>query len=241
MQPWLIPMLYVIGAVAGGLALPRIEYAWQADTAIQADTPRPADTRIARRVHRTGSRPGTARPRPSPGQGVGRIPRLIPGPSHGRIPELIPGPSHGRIPGLSPGPSLDRGLSRSRRPPRRPGGAPGGGTGCPSRSLPNSSAWPRSRTRRTRSMRRCRAPCAWSRRTAASRCSAVPTTPGWMCASSKTRKRPTFTCLASWPPKPSAAGAYALGRLTGASTDPAGLGCLRPPRKTFRSTYGAGN
>jgi uncharacterized membrane protein len=36
MQPWLIPMLYVIGAVAGGLALPRIEHAWQTDTAIQA-------------------------------------------------------------------------------------------------------------------------------------------------------------------------------------------------------------
>jgi uncharacterized membrane protein len=36
MQPWLIPMLYVIGAVAGGLVLPRIEHAWQTDTAIQA-------------------------------------------------------------------------------------------------------------------------------------------------------------------------------------------------------------
>jgi hypothetical protein len=36
MQPWLIPMLYVIGAVAGGLTLPRIEHAWQTDAAIQA-------------------------------------------------------------------------------------------------------------------------------------------------------------------------------------------------------------
>jgi uncharacterized membrane protein len=36
MQPWLIPMLYVIGAVAGGLVLPRIEHAWQNDAEIQA-------------------------------------------------------------------------------------------------------------------------------------------------------------------------------------------------------------
>ncbi len=28
MQPWLIPMIYVIGAVLGGIALPRIETAW---------------------------------------------------------------------------------------------------------------------------------------------------------------------------------------------------------------------
>ena len=30
-QPWLIPMLYVIGAAVGGIALPRAEYAWQTD------------------------------------------------------------------------------------------------------------------------------------------------------------------------------------------------------------------
>jgi uncharacterized membrane protein len=36
MQPWLIPMLYVIGAVAGGLIAPPIEHAWQTDAAIQA-------------------------------------------------------------------------------------------------------------------------------------------------------------------------------------------------------------
>jgi uncharacterized membrane protein len=36
MQPWLIPMLYVVGAVAGGLVLPRIEHAWQTDAATQA-------------------------------------------------------------------------------------------------------------------------------------------------------------------------------------------------------------
>ena len=156
-------------------------------------------------------------------------------------PGLIPGPSHGRIAGLSPGSSLDRGLSLSRRPPRRPGGAPGGGTGYPSLSLPNSSAWPPSRTRRMRSMRRCRAPCAWSRRTAASRCSAVLTTPGWMCASSKTRKRPTSTCLGSWRRKRCGAGDCAPAHPTGAPTDRAGLGCPRPGQKVFRSTYGAGS
>ena len=31
MQPWLIPMFYVIGAVLGGIALPRIETAWATD------------------------------------------------------------------------------------------------------------------------------------------------------------------------------------------------------------------
>ena len=31
MQPWLIPMLYVVGAVLGGIALPRIEHAWLTD------------------------------------------------------------------------------------------------------------------------------------------------------------------------------------------------------------------
>src|SRR6516164_9951688 len=36
MQPWLIPMLYVISAVVGGLVLPRIEQAWQTDAAIRA-------------------------------------------------------------------------------------------------------------------------------------------------------------------------------------------------------------
>src|SRR5271157_4179789 len=30
-QPWLIPMLYVIGALVGGVALPRIESAWATD------------------------------------------------------------------------------------------------------------------------------------------------------------------------------------------------------------------
>jgi uncharacterized membrane protein len=35
-QPWIIPMLYVIGAVAGGLALPRIEHAWLTDQAFEA-------------------------------------------------------------------------------------------------------------------------------------------------------------------------------------------------------------
>ena len=35
MPPWLIPMLYVIGAVAGGLILPRIEDAWRTDTAFK--------------------------------------------------------------------------------------------------------------------------------------------------------------------------------------------------------------
>ena len=36
MQPWLIPMVYVIGAVTGGLALPRIEHAWLTDATFQA-------------------------------------------------------------------------------------------------------------------------------------------------------------------------------------------------------------
>ena len=36
MQPWLIPMLYVVGAVLGGLVVPPIEHAWQTDAAIQA-------------------------------------------------------------------------------------------------------------------------------------------------------------------------------------------------------------
>ncbi len=36
MQPWLIPMLYVIGAVAGGIAMPRIEHAWVTDAAFHA-------------------------------------------------------------------------------------------------------------------------------------------------------------------------------------------------------------
>jgi uncharacterized membrane protein len=31
MQPWLIPMIYVIAAVLGGLALPRVEHAWATD------------------------------------------------------------------------------------------------------------------------------------------------------------------------------------------------------------------
>jgi uncharacterized membrane protein len=35
MQPWLIPMLYVIGAVAGGLILPPIEDAWRTDAAFK--------------------------------------------------------------------------------------------------------------------------------------------------------------------------------------------------------------
>ena len=35
LQPWLIPMLYVIGAALGGIALPRIEYAWQTDARLQ--------------------------------------------------------------------------------------------------------------------------------------------------------------------------------------------------------------
>ena len=34
-QPWLIPMLYVIGAVVGGVALPRIESAWATDVRFQ--------------------------------------------------------------------------------------------------------------------------------------------------------------------------------------------------------------
>ncbi len=85
----------------------------------RGDLPRP----IAARVRRTGSRPGMARPRPSPGL------------SRGQVLDWIPR--------LSPG--------RGRRRPRRPDGGPGGGTGCLSRSLPNSSAWPPSRTRRTRS------------------------------------------------------------------------------------------
>ena len=182
-------------------SLPRI----LAVTACQADTQR----RIARRAHRTGPRPGTARLRERPG------------------------PSLSRRRSLSLGPR--------RRLSRRPGGAAGGGTGYPSRSSPNSSAWPLSRIRPTRSTRRCRAPCAWSRPTAASRCSALPTTPGWMCGSSKTRKRPTSTYLASWPRKPSAVGACAQARPTRASTDPVGPGCPRSRRKTFRSTYGAGN
>jgi uncharacterized membrane protein len=35
MQPWLIPMLYIIGAVAGGLVLPPIEDAWRTDAAFK--------------------------------------------------------------------------------------------------------------------------------------------------------------------------------------------------------------
>src|SRR6516225_7326106 len=31
LPPWLIPILYVIGAAVGGIALPRAEYAWQTD------------------------------------------------------------------------------------------------------------------------------------------------------------------------------------------------------------------
>ncbi len=34
-QPWLIPMLYVVGAVVGGVALPRIENAWATDARFQ--------------------------------------------------------------------------------------------------------------------------------------------------------------------------------------------------------------
>ena len=225
--------------------IPRSGRTQTADTTSRADTPRPADTRIARRVRRTGSRPGTARRAESPGPRRSRCPRRSRGPRRNRWPRKSPGPRRSRWPRRSRGPRRSRWPRKSpgprRRPPRRPGDVPGGGTGCRSRSSPNFSAWLPSRTRPMRSTRRCRAPCAWSKPTAASRCSAVPTTPGWMCASSKTRKRPTFTCLASWPPKPSAAGAYALDRLTGASTDPAGLACPRPPRKTFRSTYGARN
>ena len=36
MQPWLIPMVYVIGAVIGGIALPRIEHAWRMDVTFEA-------------------------------------------------------------------------------------------------------------------------------------------------------------------------------------------------------------
>jgi uncharacterized membrane protein len=36
MQPWLIPMLYVIAAILGGLALPRVEHAWATDVAFPA-------------------------------------------------------------------------------------------------------------------------------------------------------------------------------------------------------------
>ena len=53
-----------------------------ADMARRADTPR----RIARRARRTGWRPGTARPRPNPGQSPSRTPGPIPGRSHSRSP-----------------------------------------------------------------------------------------------------------------------------------------------------------
>jgi uncharacterized membrane protein len=36
MQPWLIPMIYVVAAVLGGIALPRFEYEWQTDARFQA-------------------------------------------------------------------------------------------------------------------------------------------------------------------------------------------------------------
>src|SRR5579871_2583388 len=35
-QPWLIPMLYVVGAVIGGVSLPRIEDTWAVDARIHA-------------------------------------------------------------------------------------------------------------------------------------------------------------------------------------------------------------
>src|SRR6266702_4786910 len=203
--------------------------------------------RSARRAPPTGWRPGTARPRPSPGQSPGPTRGPRPGPPRGPRPGprgpnpgLTRGPTRGPSPGLTCGQRAKPGPSRGprRRLPRRPGGAPGGGTGCPSRSSPNSSAWPPSRTRLTRSMRRCRAPCAWSRQTAASRCSAGPMTPGWTCAPSRTRKRRTSTCSASWRPRRSAAGGCGQARPTGTSTDRGGPARPRPLRKTFRSTYG---
>ncbi len=36
MQPWLIPLLYVISAVVGGIAVPRIEHAWMTDASFRA-------------------------------------------------------------------------------------------------------------------------------------------------------------------------------------------------------------
>jgi uncharacterized membrane protein len=36
MQPWFIPMVYVVAAVLGGIALPRVENAWQTDSRLRA-------------------------------------------------------------------------------------------------------------------------------------------------------------------------------------------------------------
>src|SRR5580700_5874713 len=165
-------------------------------------------------------------PEPWPG------PRTSPGPSRG------PRTSRGRI----RGPSANQG--RHPRCPRYRAGAPGARTASPrSRSSPNCCPWPPSRRPRTPSTRRYRARCAWSRRTAASRCSAGPRTRDWRCTSSRTRKRPTFTCSACWPPRRSAVAASGpTGRRgsTDITTDPlprARPGHLRLQRKTFRSTY----
>ena len=194
-------------------------------------------------VPRTGWPPGTARPRPNPGRGRSLTRGPNPGPTRGRIPGAtrgtpeIPVRTRGRVPG--------RGSRRHPprlppRPPRLADGAPGGATAYPSLSSPNSSAWPPSRTRLTRSTRRCRARCAWSRPMAASRCSAGPTTRGWTCASSKTRRRPTSTYSAFWRRRRCEAGGCGPARSTGTSTDRAGPECPRARlRKTFRSTYGA--
>ena len=62
--------------------------------------------RVARRARRTGWRPGTARPRPNPGQNPGPTFGLIPGLTRGQTLGPIPGLSHSWLPGLSPGPGL---------------------------------------------------------------------------------------------------------------------------------------
>ncbi len=169
--------------------------------------------RTARRGPRTGWRRGMARPRPSPGPDRRR-----------------PGP----IPGLTRG----WGRRQCRLPGRRRGDVRDGGTGCRSRSSANCSAWPPSPTRPTRSMRKYRALCAWSRPMAVSRCSAGPTTRDSMSASSRTRRRRTSTCSASWRPRRCAAGGCSRVGPTATSTELVVPWRPRPRRKTFRSTYG---
>jgi len=184
---------------------------------------------IADPAPRTARPPGTARPRPNPGQ------------RHGPRRNLVPSRIPSRVPSRVPSPRARSGPSRSR-PPRRDG-APRAGTGSRlSRYLPSYSAWPAFRSPLTRSMRRFLAPCAWSRQTGVSRCSAAPRTPGSRCISSRTKKRPTSTCSACWRPKPSTTGDWDLAGQTRPSTARASPGTVRrpwSPGKTFRSTYEA--
>src|SRR2546429_298198 len=150
-------------------------------------------------------------------------------------------PASNRDPVAQPRPGRDtRGRGVDRAWIRGGGGAPAGATGCPSPSLPNFSAWPPSRTWLTLSTRRCQARCAWSRPTVASRYSAGPTTRGWTCAFSRTRKRPTSICSASWRPRRCAAAGCGPARSTGTSTArPGPEDPPAPPPKTFRRTYRA--